>query len=94
MKKTTTRAAELENKGSETRERILVAAEDLLRKHGIAKTSVVDVARALEMSHANVYRHFASKSELQDAVAERWLHKVMAPLRVIVTRARHHSPQL
>jgi AcrR family transcriptional regulator len=55
-----------------------------LRKHGIAKTSVVDVARALEMSHANVYRHFASKSELQDAVAERWLHKVMAPLRVIV----------
>jgi AcrR family transcriptional regulator len=36
------------------------------------------------MSHANVYRHFASKSELQDAVAERWLHKVTAPLRIIV----------
>ncbi|WP_395019556.1 TetR family transcriptional regulator [Dongia sp.] len=75
---------ELEGKGSETRERILAAAEDLLRKHGIAKTSVVDVARALEMSHANVYRHFASKSELQDAVAEQWLAKIMAPLRAIV----------
>ncbi len=36
------------------------------------------------MSHANVYRHFASKSELQDAVAQRWLHKVMEPLRQIV----------
>jgi AcrR family transcriptional regulator len=75
---------EPESKGSETRARILAAAEELLRKHGIAKTSVVDVARALEMSHANVYRHFASKSELQDAVAERWLTKIMTPLRVIV----------
>jgi AcrR family transcriptional regulator len=84
MKKTATRVSEPESKGSDTRERILAAAEELLRKHGIAKTSVVDVARALEMSHANVYRHFASKSELQDAVAERWLTKIMTPLRVIV----------
>ncbi len=84
MKKPPTRIGELEGKGSETRERILAAAEELLRKHGIAKTSVVDVARALEMSHANVYRHFASKSELQDAVAEQWLAKIMAPLRAIV----------
>jgi len=84
MKKTATRASDPESKGSDTRARILAAAEELLRKHGIAKTSVVDVARALEMSHANVYRHFASKSELQDAVAERWLTKIMTPLRAIV----------
>jgi AcrR family transcriptional regulator len=90
MKKTAKRAsAEPESKGpearaSETRERILLAAEKLLRKHGLAKTSVVDVARALEMSHANVYRHFASKTELQDAVAHRWLKKIMAPLQAIV----------
>jgi AcrR family transcriptional regulator len=84
MRKTAKLPAEAEGKASETRERILAAAEDLLRKHGIAKTSVVDVARALEMSHANVYRHFASKSELQDAVAERWLKKIMTPLRAIV----------
>jgi AcrR family transcriptional regulator len=75
---------EPDSKGTETRERIIAAAEDLLRKHGIAKTTVVDVARALEMSHANVYRHFASKSELQDAVAERWLKRIMTPLRAIV----------
>jgi AcrR family transcriptional regulator len=76
--------AEPESKGTETRDRILGAAEELLRRHGIAKTTVVDVARALEMSHANVYRHFASKTELQDAVAQRWLQKIMAPLRAIV----------
>jgi|AraplaMF_Col_mMF_1032025.scaffolds.fasta_scaffold00347_30 AcrR family transcriptional regulator len=84
MKKTATASTEPESRGTETRDRILGAAEDLLRKHGIAKTTVVDVARALEMSHANVYRHFASKSELQDAVAERWLKKIMTPLRAIV----------
>ncbi|MDQ7249305.1 TetR family transcriptional regulator [Dongia sedimenti] len=84
MKKPATPTVEPEGKGSETRERILTAAEDLLRRHGLAKTTVVDVARALEMSHANVYRHFASKTELQDAVAQRWLHRIMEPLRAIV----------
>ena len=62
------------------RERILQAAEALLRRHGPAKTSVVDVSRALQMSHANVYRHFASKAALHDAIAERWLHRVSTPL--------------
>ena len=85
MKKTATRAAEPESRSADTRDRILNAAEELLRRHGIAKTTVVDVARALDMSHANVYRHFASKTELQDAVAQRWLRKIMEPLRVIVT---------
>jgi AcrR family transcriptional regulator len=84
MKKTATRAAEPENRSAETRDRILTAAEELLRRHGLAKTTVVDVARALDMSHANVYRHFASKTELQDAVAKRWLKKIMEPLRAIV----------
>ena len=72
-----------DGKGGETRERILKAAEDLLRRHGPAKTTVVDVARALEMSHANVYRHFASKAELQDAVADRWLKAISGPLQKI-----------
>jgi AcrR family transcriptional regulator len=55
----------------------------LLRRHGPAKTNVVDVARRLGMSHANVYRHFESKAALQDAVAARWLHRITAPLAVI-----------
>lgn len=66
-----------------TRERILLAAEAMLRRHGPAKTTVVDVARALGMSHANVYRHFPSKAALNDAVAERWLQRVSTPLGLI-----------
>ncbi len=63
-----------------TPERVLEAAEDVLRRYGPAKATVVDVARALGVSHGSVYRHFASKAELRDAVAERWLHRVSAPL--------------
>jgi AcrR family transcriptional regulator len=94
MKKTATLEASPESKGTETRDRILAAAEELLRRHGLAKTTVVDVARALEMSHANVYRHFASKPELQDAVAQRWLQKIMAPLRLIVAEKGEAAERL
>lgn len=66
-----------------TRERILEAAERLLRRFGPSKTTVTDVARDLGMSHANVYRHFASKVALQEAIAERWLARISTPLTEI-----------
>jgi AcrR family transcriptional regulator len=63
----------------------VAAAEELLRRHGPAKTTVTDVARSLGMSHANVYRHFASKTALQEAVAERWLARISEPLARIAS---------
>jgi AcrR family transcriptional regulator len=62
---------------------ILDAAEDVLRRYGPAKANVVDVARALGVSHGSVYRHFASKAALRDAVIERWLSRVSDPLEAI-----------
>ena len=67
-----------------TPDRILDAAEETLTRFGPAKTTVVDVARALGVSHGSVYRHFASKAALRDAVTERWLDRVSAPLEKIV----------
>ena len=67
-----------------TPDRILDATEEVLRRFGPAKATVVDVARALGVSHGSVYRHFASKAELRDAVIERWLARVSAPLDAIV----------
>ncbi len=75
------------------RDRILDATVEQLRRHGPAKTGVVDVARALDMSHSNVYKHFASKSALFDAVAERWLGQVMAPLSKITADKRTPAPK-
>jgi len=67
-----------------TRDKILEAAEDVLRRYGPAKTTVVDVARALGVSHGSVYRHFSSKAALRDAVVERLLERVTRPLEEIV----------
>lgn len=64
--------------------RILDTAEEVLRRYGPAKTTVVDVARALGVSHGSVYRHFPSKAALREAVAKRWLDHVTAPLVAVV----------
>ena len=64
-------------------ERILEAAEEVLRRFGPEKATVVDVARALGVSHGSVYRHFPSKAALRDAVTERWLRRLSAPLAEI-----------
>jgi len=66
-----------------TPERILEATEDVLRRFGLAKATVVDVARALDVSHGSVYRHFPSKVSLRQAVAKRWLDRANAPLQEI-----------
>lgn len=63
-----------------TPERILEATEDVLRRFGLTKATVVDVARALDVSHGSVYRHFPSKASLRDAVAKRWLDRANEPL--------------
>jgi AcrR family transcriptional regulator len=58
-----------------TPEAILAATEDVLRRYGPAKATVVDVARVLGVSHGTVYRHFPTKAALRDAVARRWLDR-------------------
>jgi AcrR family transcriptional regulator len=70
-----------------TRDRILAAAEEVIRRFGPAKATVVDVARALGVSHAAVYRHVATKAELRDLVVGRWVEATMSPLRTIAALA-------
>lgn len=77
-----------------TPERILDAAEEVLRRYGLAKATVVDVARFLEVSHGTIYRHFPSKAALRDAVAERWLHRVSTPLQAIANEPGSASERL
>ncbi|KKD03613.1 TetR family transcriptional regulator [Streptomyces sp. WM6386] len=70
-----------------TAERILEATEEVLRRHGPAKATVVDVARALGVSHGSVYRHFRTKAALREAVTKRWLDRTTAELAGIVAAA-------
>ena len=69
-----------------TREKILEVAEDVLRRYGPSKATVIDVARALGVSHGSVYRHFASKAALRNAAMSVWLNRLSGPLETIVAR--------
>ncbi|MGF9563144.1 TetR/AcrR family transcriptional regulator [Neorhizobium sp. JUb45] len=58
---------------SENIARILDTAERLFRHYGYTKTNVADIAKELGMSPANIYRFFASKAEIHQALARRML---------------------
>jgi len=70
-----------------TRQRILAAAEAVIRRFGPTKATVVDVARALGVSHAALYRHVANKAQLRDLVIGAWMETVMPPLRAIANQS-------
>jgi len=57
----------------DTRARIVDVADVLFRRMGFAKTAVADIAAELGMSPANVYRFFASKNAIVEAIAQRHL---------------------
>jgi AcrR family transcriptional regulator len=57
----------------DTRARIIETAEALFRRLGFAKTAVADIAAELDMSPANVYRFFASKNAIVEAICRRCL---------------------
>lgn len=59
----------------------------MIRRFGPNKATVVDVARALGVSHAAVYRHVATKAELRDLVVRRWVEVTMPPLRAIAAKS-------
>lgn len=69
-----------------SRDRIVATAEDVVRRFGPEKATVVDVARALGVSHAAVYRHVKTKAELRNLVVQRWVDEMMPPLRSLVAR--------
>ena len=77
-----------------TPERVLDVTEAVLRRHGSAKTTVIDVARALGVSHATVYRHFRTKAALREAVVKRWLDHTTAALTAVVTEDRDPESRL
>lgn len=64
---------EAQDDRTDVRGRILDVADRLFSHYGYSKTTVADMARELGMSPANVYRFFASKLEIVEAIASRLL---------------------
>lgn len=60
---------------------LLDTAERLFREVGYGKTTVSDIAAALGMSSANVYRFFPSKSAINNAICDRMLGQLLAAMK-------------
>jgi len=60
--------------------RLLAIAADQLKEFGPKHITVVGVADAAGMTHANVYRYFPNKAALIDAVAGQWLRRMEATI--------------
>jgi AcrR family transcriptional regulator len=67
----------------EIRERAIEIAQEQLRKHGFEKLRFSEVAKRIGVSHVALYAHFKDKSELLEAVTERWLVEMDAALEMI-----------
>ena len=60
--------------------RLLSIAANQLREFGPKHITVVGIADAAGMTHANVYRYFTNKAALIDAVAGQWLREMEATI--------------
>jgi AcrR family transcriptional regulator len=73
----------------DTAERILDAAEALFAVKGLAGTAVRDIARAVGLTPASLYNHFAGKQAIYEAVLERGVRPLLNLMRELP--AREHT---
>lgn len=72
------------NKTSLDKETILNATEEVIRRFGPKKANISDVAKLLKVSHAALYRYYNGKTDLWNAVTERWLSYLHASSKDIL----------
>lgn len=70
--------------GDAKRDAILTAAMDVFANYGFKKTTVGDIIRAAGVSRATVYKHFADKGEIFDAVVRREMLEMLAEDRRVI----------
>ena len=69
----------------ERRAQIIAAADEHFRRYGYDKTTVADIARAIGLSSAYIYKFFDSKQAVGEAVCCLCLGKIADELAVIAT---------
>lgn len=72
----------------ERREQIIRAADEHFRRYGYSKTTVADLAKAIGVSGAYVYRFFESKQAIGEAVCAMTLGRIDALLMEIAADAQ------
>lgn len=72
-------------KPAEVRKRIVLHAEERIRKFGVEKLRLVDVAGDMGIAHSALYQHFTCKAALTESVTDKWLLHVDTQLESVLT---------
>lgn len=67
------------------------AAQDLVYRQGVARTSLADIASTAEVPLGNIYYYFKTKDDIVDAVVQSQAHQIGATLAEF--ERRHRSPK-
>jgi AcrR family transcriptional regulator len=73
------------------RQRLIVAASQLLHQQGVEKTTLADIAQAADVPVGNVYYYFKTKDDIIAAVIEAHVQQSKAALASI--DSTHRSPK-
>lgn len=73
----------VQQRGEETRARILSAAEECFAQHGYEAAGVAEICERAGVSKGAFYHHFASKQDLFMALLGNWLDGLDAGLRAV-----------
>jgi AcrR family transcriptional regulator len=79
---------------AELKTAVLEAVEANVRRYGLERTRLVDVAKTLGVSHSAIYKLFPDKQALLDDVSDRWLLHIEAELEKIVNRKTKAATKL
>jgi AcrR family transcriptional regulator len=76
------------------RAQILDAANEYFRRYGYDKTTVADLAKAIGLSTAYIYKFFDSKQAIGEAVVRQVLGRVSEELRLIARGSKSPASRL
>jgi AcrR family transcriptional regulator len=73
------------------RDRLVSAAQDLVYRHGVARTTLADIASAADVPVGNVYYYFKTKDDIIGAVVQTQAQQIESTLAEL--ERRHRSPK-
>jgi AcrR family transcriptional regulator len=73
------------------RERLVTAAQDLVYRRGVARTTLADIASAADVPVGNVYYYFKTKDDIIGAVVQTQAQQIESTLAEL--ERRHRSPK-
>jgi AcrR family transcriptional regulator len=78
----------------ERRQQIIAAADEHFRHYGYEKTTVADLAKAIGMSKAYVYKFFESKQAIGEAICSRCLSEIADAAQAIAEENKPATDKL